>query len=108
MGANGVGDGHEGTGPGDAEPGAAAIGGICIDAADPEALARWWSHLVGGDLSVDADGDVTLAGGSLPLVFLHVPDAGTSSSKNRLHLDLRVTDYEAAVARALALGATAA
>jgi predicted enzyme related to lactoylglutathione lyase len=108
MSVDGVGDGRGGAGPGEAEPGAAAIGWICIDAADPEALARWWSHLVGGDLSVDADGDVTLAGGSLPLVFLHVSDAGPSSSKNRLHLDLRVTDYEAAVARALALGATAA
>ena len=109
MSADGEGDGHTGVAPGGAdEPGAAEVGWICIDAADPEALARWWSQLVGGDLSVDADGDVTLAGGSLPLVFLHVPPAGPSSSKNRLHLDLRVADYEAALARALALGATAA
>ena len=109
MGVDGAGDGHTGAAPGGAgEPGTAAIGWICIDAADPEHLARWWSHLLGGDLSEDADGDVTLAGGALPLVFLRVPDAGVSPSKNRLHLDLRVTDYEAAVALALALGATAA
>ena len=54
--------------------------------------------LLGGSVSLDADGDVELSGGPLPLLFLRVPGPKGPATKNRMHLDLRVDDYEAAVA----------
>ena len=59
-------------------------------------------------MHLDEDGDAELSGGPLPLLFLRVPEAKAPSAKNRMHLDLRAADYDAAVARALALGATPA
>jgi predicted enzyme related to lactoylglutathione lyase len=59
--------------------------------------------MVGGETSVDDDGDVRLEGGPLPILFLRVPDH--KQVKNRLHFDLRVDDYETAIARAIDLGA---
>jgi hypothetical protein len=74
---------------------------------DPAALARWWQGLVGGELEVDDDGDASLSVEGWPrLDFLRVPDV--KSVKNRLHLDLRATDFDAAVDAALAHGATPA
>jgi|GEM_PF-468698 len=72
----------------------------------PPALARWWQELLGGELRQDDDGFVSLKGGPLEMLFLAVPEAKVV--KNRLHFDHRTTDYEAAVARAIALGATPA
>jgi predicted enzyme related to lactoylglutathione lyase len=80
---------------------------VCMDAADPEKLGQWWQSLLGGTLSLDSDGDVRLAAGdNVPLLFLGVPEGKTV--KNRLHLDLQVTDFDRAVDRVLELGATAA
>lgn len=76
---------------------------VCVDAHDPDALARWWQRLIGGDVAHDPDGDTTLSGPGVRLYFLYVPEKKTV--KNRVHLDLRATDYDAAVARALRLGA---
>jgi len=84
----------------------AAVGWVCIDCLDPPALAGWWQRLLGGALTVDEDGDVSLAGGSVPLLFLKVPEPKVT--KNRVHLDLRVAEYDEAVARAISLGATPA
>jgi Glyoxalase-like domain len=84
----------------------AEVGWVCIDCTDPHALAAWWQQLLGGDISVDDDGDVHLDGGAVPLLFLGVSEPKVA--KNRMHLDLRVADYDDAVARALALGATPA
>lgn len=83
-----------------------SIGWLSVDAADPVSQARWWSELVGGEVSVDEEGEATLRGGPIPLLFLQVHDP--KSGKNRLHLDLRVGDYDAAVEAAIALGATPA
>jgi hypothetical protein len=89
---------------------APAIGGLsalAIDCADPPVLAGWWNRLLGGRVEVDEDGDATLhTPDGLPIDFLRVPEAKTV--KNRLHLDLRTTDFDAAVEQALALGATKA
>jgi Glyoxalase-like domain len=81
-----------------------AVGWVAVDCADPSALAGWWAGLLGGEPTVDADGDVLLDIGPVPLLFMRVPEA--KAVKNRLHLDLRVADYDDAVARAVALGAT--
>ena len=77
---------------------------VCIDASDPAALAAWWQRLIGGEVHVDDDGDVGLRTHSVQLLFLAVPEAKTTV-KNRLHLDLRATDFEAAVTAALECGA---
>lgn len=69
-------------------------------------MARWWQELLGGTVSVDEDGDVRLDGDTVPLLFLRVPESKTV--KNRVHLDLRVTDFDSAVARARTLGASPA
>src|SRR5580698_11181667 len=76
---------------------------VCIDSADPPALAAWWQRLVGGEVRIDTDGDVDLRTGGVRLLFLAVPDS--KRGKNRLHLDLRATDFESAVGAALAMGA---
>jgi hypothetical protein len=90
----------------DVSPPSIEIGWVCIDCDDPETLAAWWQALIGGEIRVDDDGDVHLDGGPVPLLFLRVADQ--RQVKNRLHLDLRVEDYEAAVAKALSLGASPA
>jgi predicted enzyme related to lactoylglutathione lyase len=87
----------------DRHPVVIEIGWICVDCADPSSLAAWWQAMVGGETSVDDDGDVRLEGGPLPILFLRVPDQ--KQVKNRLHFDLRVDDYEAAIARAIDHGA---
>ena len=81
-----------------------------FDADDSVALARFWSELLGWAMDEpDEEGEVVVsppAGsppGTLPLLFLPVPEGKVA--KNRLHLDLRPDDQEAEVARAEALGA---
>jgi predicted enzyme related to lactoylglutathione lyase len=81
---------------------------ICVDCADPRALAEFWAAVVGAS-SVRGNGGpyCTLAGApaGLPeLVFQRVPEP--KQGKNRLHLDLYVPDPVAEVARVESLGAT--
>jgi predicted enzyme related to lactoylglutathione lyase len=90
---------------------APAIGDIvalAIDSAEPQKLARWWAQLLGGTVEDDPDGDATLktlrTPGGLAIDFLTVPEGKTV--KNRLHLDLGSSDFDAAVEQARALGAT--
>lgn len=80
------------------------ISGVVVDSADPAALAAFWQRLLGGEVEVDADGDAVLHGLPVELVFVRVPEAKTG--KNRLHLDLGSSDLAAAVADAIAAGAT--
>jgi hypothetical protein len=79
------------------------IGWLCVDCNDPVSLARWWQEMIGGEVSIDGDGDARLQGGSVPLLFLKVPEP--KQVKNRLHFDLHVQDFEGAVTKALSLGA---
>ncbi len=51
-----------------------SIGWLCVDAADPVALARWWSELSGSEVSLEQDGEAILRGGGLPLLFLEVQE----------------------------------
>jgi predicted enzyme related to lactoylglutathione lyase len=92
--------------PDDVSPSSIEIRWVCVDCDDPEQLAAWWQALIGGEIRVDDDGDVHLDGGPVPLLFLRVPDQ--RQVKNRLHFDLHVEDFEAALARALSLGASPA
>jgi hypothetical protein len=73
------------------------IGWMCLDARNPEILADWWSRLLGGGVKrTDQDGDVHLDVGAISLLFLKVSEP--KRSKNRMHLDLRVVDYEPSLA----------
>ncbi len=79
---------------------------LCIDAADIDALASWWSRVLGWPREVTEDGDVALrapAGAGPDWLFLEVAD--DKVVKNRLHVDLTPDDQAAEVARVLALGA---
>ena len=83
----------------------------CIDAADPRALAAWWSELLGWRITDEDDDEVVIEppagseadGVSPDILFAKVPEA--KAVKNRLHIDLRPDDQDAEVARAEAMGA---
>ena len=83
------------------------VAAVAVDCRDPAGLARWWSRLLGGEVEVDDNGVATLrVPGGPVLDFGAVPEA--KAGKNRLHLDLRSSDFAAAIEQALALGATRA
>jgi predicted enzyme related to lactoylglutathione lyase len=85
----------------------AAIGrleNVTIDCRDPRALAEFWGSVLG----------VGIGGGWGPYVFLEKLPSGLElafqrvaepkSAKNRLHLDVRVLEMEAASRRVVELG----
>ncbi len=84
------------------------IGMIAFDALDPPKLASFWAALLGGrHVVVDDDGDAWVEVPGYPrLDFLRVPENKTV--KNRLHLDIAVSDVELATSEAVALGASLA
>lgn len=81
-----------------------SIDEVVIDCADPGALAAFWSGVLGG-APVERDDAwwYILPPGWTQLSFQKVPEGKTV--KNRVHLDVRVDDIEAATAQAEALGA---
>jgi hypothetical protein len=80
---------------------------VVFDCAEPAVLARWWQGLVGGEIAYDDDGDATIRVEGWPrLDFIRVPEAKTV--KNRVHLDLATTNFDAAVAATEAVGAVPA
>jgi Glyoxalase-like domain len=88
-------------------PAIVGIAALVIDCADPPALARWWSRLLGGSVEVDPGGDATLhTRDGMAIDFQRVPEPKTV--KNRLHLDVRSSDLAEATEQAIALGATRA
>ncbi|GLZ38627.1 VOC family protein [Actinokineospora sp. NBRC 105648] len=85
---------------------------VVVAAADPPALARFWSDLLGWKITLEEGGEVDVSapaedGWTMDLVF--VPVAEPKTVKNRVHLDLSTTsatDQDAVVRRAVSLGAT--
>ncbi|MBC3842324.1 VOC family protein [Streptacidiphilus sp. 4-A2] len=80
-----------------------------LDCPDPVALAAFYAGLVGGEVVDDGSEWVELKGSGL--CFQRVPDYRSPSwpgqdQPQQAHLDIEVTDLEAAQARVLALGAT--
>ncbi|WP_435112154.1 VOC family protein [Nocardiopsis synnemataformans] len=66
---------------------------IAIDAADAEAVAAFWSRVLDWPIVEEAEDGFSLAphtGADLGVDVFAVPER--KSIKNRLHLDLRVTD----------------
>jgi Glyoxalase-like domain len=90
---------------------ASRLESVVVDAADPEALARWWAEALGWARTIPGRGEVAVEppdpdGLGVPLVFVPVADA--KAGKNRLHLDLAsgsVDHQTARVARLVGLGA---
>lgn len=84
---------------------------LCIDTTDPRRLAAFWQAALGWRLTFEKDDEVVLEppegspeDGIVPdLLFLRVPERKTG--KNRLHIDLRLDDQAAGVARLEGLGA---
>ncbi|HEX6343246.1 VOC family protein [Umezawaea sp.] len=78
---------------------------IVVDSHDPARLVRFWAELLGGE-PVDRElGWSHVEPPESPrMSFQPVPEGKTI--KNRLHLDVRVDDVEAAAVRCEGLGAT--
>jgi hypothetical protein len=80
---------------------------VVIDAADPIRLGRWWAEALGWQVvnCTEDEFEIRQDPQRLPgLLFGLGSDAKVV--KNRLHLDFRPVDQDAAVARLLELGAT--
>ncbi len=85
---------------------------LCIDATDPDPIARFWEQALGWRRTYDTPDEVVLEppagspedGVAPDILVLRVPEQKTV--KNRLHIDLRPDDQAAEVARLEALGAT--
>jgi hypothetical protein len=98
--------------PRDAYAAAGAVAAIVVDAADPAALARFWTEAAGWPVAKSSGPFASLrsASGTGPFVeFLRVDQP--KRVKNRLHLDVAPFaggDHAAEVARLRALGATPA
>jgi predicted enzyme related to lactoylglutathione lyase len=77
---------------------------LCIDAADPVRLGRFWGAVLGWELNEHDDGDADLRDGAgrVQVWLNRVPEPRTV--KNRLHLDVRAASVE----QVLGLGATRA
>ena len=81
---------------------------LCLDCADADRLAAFWSEVLGYAETDREDDAVELSppdGAGPTLLFIEVPEPKTG--KNRLHIDVNPTDRDrdAEVARVEALGA---
>lgn len=78
---------------------------IVVDSSNPEALARFWQALIGGDVEVESPDWVVLDGDDegFFIGFQRVPEG--KSGKNRIHLDVEVDDLASATDEAEQLGA---
>lgn len=81
---------------------------VTIDCVDPPLLAAFWSELLGIDaqpVGPDRPGWLRIGPGVRggPVINLQ-PVEEAKVSKDRIHLDLWVSDLDAAIARVVALG----
>ena len=80
---------------------------LTIDCRDPHSLLSFWQQLVGGNLVADSPADYLVLE-NVPMVgmmgFQEVPEA--KQVKNRVHLDLEVSDIEEAVTSSTRIGAS--
>lgn len=82
---------------------------VVTDCLDPAGLARFWQELLGGTIATNTESPEWVALENVPgvgfLAFQRVPER--KEVKNRLHIDVEVTDIVSGVAAAKALGAVA-
>ncbi len=78
---------------------------LVVDCADPARLSHFWSEILGGEPIQRADDwHYVDPPGWTRIAFQRVPENKTT--KNRLHIDVQVTDLKAAAASATTLGAS--
>jgi len=80
--------------------------GLVLDCTDPQELATFWAAALGYTILGGAGAYMLLMppeSGQPKVLLQRVPEA--KSVKNRMHLDIEVSDVEAEVARLEALGA---
>jgi predicted enzyme related to lactoylglutathione lyase len=77
---------------------------ITTDCADPVALAGFWSTVLDAEVDDGASEFLAVISGKPNWLFLKVPEPKTA--KNRVHVDLGVTDLDAERTRLEGLGAT--
>ncbi|MEJ7636203.1 VOC family protein [Aeromicrobium sp.] len=89
------------------EPPSHTLKDVVIDAVDHVAISRWWTEVMGGDLTHDESGYSHLDAipGSTLESFDFVPVPEPKTVKNRIHWDVRLLDG-AAVADLVDAGAT--
>ena len=80
------------------------LASITFDCADALATARFWSAVLDRPMPDDASPEYVLLPGTPAWSFFAVPEP--KAAKNRVHVDLEVTDREAEVERLVSLGAT--
>jgi hypothetical protein len=76
-----------------------ALSGLLVEAADPKAVARFWSQALGGESTTLLDGSVQVSGPCPEVTFY--PQARPKSVKNRVHFDT----YARSLDPLLAIGA---
>src|ERR687887_2528118 len=79
---------------------------LAIDAAEPPAVGRFWSDLLGWPVKFEDPDETYVEGPEMGIVFVPVPEPKTV--KNRVHLDLASSTpehQEELVTRAIDLGA---
>jgi hypothetical protein len=85
------------------------VAGLSFDCADAAAVARFWAEALGRQVAENpTEQNAVVSVGDDPasgprLAFHQVPEGKTV--KNRLHLDLLTTDFDAESARLMGLGA---
>jgi catechol-2,3-dioxygenase len=86
--------------------------GVMLDCPDAKALSAFYSELLGKPVTFEADGMAMIGeDGAQPLLFQQVesytaPRWPDPAHPQQLHLDVAVTDVDAAEKEALAIGAT--
>jgi hypothetical protein len=91
----------------------ARLASTALDCSDPEPLARFWAELVGGEVAFTSEDFCAVRAGGGWLSTVRVPDYKPptwpdSAVPKQFHLDLAVTDLDAAEAEAISLGAVKA
>jgi predicted enzyme related to lactoylglutathione lyase len=85
---------------------------VVLDAADLEAVSGFWAGLLGGSVDAEDDWHMVMDGDGVPRIGIqlapnHVsPQWPDGDQQQQVHLDLWVTDLEAAHAEVMDLGAT--
>ena len=88
----------------------ARLAAVSLDAADPAELAAFYRDLLGLTVMWDSPDFVALDGAGIYLTVQRVedhrpPDWPSGDAPKQMHLELAVSDLEAAEAAAIALGA---
>jgi hypothetical protein len=83
---------------------------VSLDCSDPAPLAEFWAAMLGGEVTFTTATAVGVRSDALRLAAIHVPDHRpptwpSGEVPKQMHLDLGVSDLEAAAAEALRLGA---